>query len=61
MINPAQKGDGNAYNGFVILQFSFRQDFRYMDGLITGKCIEMVDDNIVEIRGSFVDDNLQVL
>ena len=60
-LNPTKKGDGDTYNGFVILQFSFQHDFRYMDGLMTGKCIEMVDDNIVEIKGTFVDDNLQVI
>ena len=31
-----------------------------MDGLKTGKCIEIYENNIVEISGVFVGDNLQV-
>ena len=43
-----------------ILQFGFNDDHRFMDGLKTGKCIEIYENNIVEISGVFVGDNLQV-
>ena len=52
--------EGETWNGFGILQFGFNDDHRYMDGLKTGKCIETYENNIVEISGVFVEDNLQV-
>ena len=52
--------ESETWNGFGILQFGFNDDHRYMDGLKTGKCIEIYENNIVEISGVFVEDNLQV-
>ena len=55
-----ENDEGEKWNGFGILQFGFYDDHRYMDGLKTGKCIEIYESNIVEISGVYVEDNLQV-
>ena len=52
--------ENEKWNGFGILRFGFNDDYRYMDGLKTGKCIEIYENSIVEISGLFVEDNLQV-
>ena len=49
-----------AFNGFTVLQFRSNNDLRFVDGLKTGKCIELIDDNIREVTGTFVNDTLQV-
>ena len=55
-----ENDEGEKWNGFGILQFGFNDDHRFIAGLKTGKCIEVYDNDIVEISGIFVDDNLQV-
>ena len=55
-----ENDESETWNGFGILQLGFNDDHRYMDGLKTGKCIEIYENNIVEISGVFVEDDLQV-
>ena len=42
------------------MKFGPYYDLRYIDGLKTGKCMELADSGVVEIKGYFVDDVLKV-
>ena len=49
-----------SFNGSFILKFGSYYDLRYIDGLKTGKCIDVADSNVKEIKGYFVNDVLKV-
>ena len=48
------------FNGAFILKFGSYYDLRYIDGLKTGKCIDLTDSGIKAIKGYFVNDVLKV-
>ena len=59
--DASENNSKGPFNGFAIVQFASNNDYRFMDGIKTGRCIELVDDNIHQITGSFADDTLQVI